>query len=190
MDDEEWAAEEEAIAQNKAGKGFTQHLSAIRRVLERARIANRKFNLSKCFLSQWEVVSLGLVVGCGCVRADPAKSNAIAVWPRASRKEDAERFLATMVFLRDHFSLLYSEIAKPLRDILSELHKETKEGNKKGKANAALYSDSERMLDELIDLRQGGQARLADAIRKGIRAQVQTDHGDAFYDVIGDSRIA
>ena len=93
-----------------------------------------KFKLSKCHFCQWEVHSLGLIVGCGCVRADPAKTKAISIWPRPSRMEDVERFLATMVFLRDHLSPRYSEIAKPLRDILAELHKERKAGKKRGKA--------------------------------------------------------
>ena len=95
-DADAWAVEEEAMKRNEVGDGFKQHLEAIRRVLARARRANLKF--------KWEVTSLGLVVGCGCVRADPSKTSAITLWPRPSRKEDAERFLATMVFLRDHMS--------------------------------------------------------------------------------------
>ena len=43
LDDEGWAAEEAAISQNETGAGFEQHLAALGRVLERARVANLKF---------------------------------------------------------------------------------------------------------------------------------------------------
>ena len=66
-------------------------MKVLSRILERARLANLKFKLSKCFFCQWEVHSLGLVVGCGCVRADPNETKAISVWPRPSRMEDVER---------------------------------------------------------------------------------------------------
>ena len=121
MDEEAWIEEEEAMSRGEVGKGFEQHLATLGRVLERARLANLKFKLSKCYFCQFEVRSLGLVVGCGCVRADPAKTKAISIWPRPSRMEDVERFLATTVFLRDHMSPRYSEIAKPLRDVLTDL---------------------------------------------------------------------
>ena len=39
-----------------------------------------------------------------------------------------------MVFLRDHLSPRYSEIAKPLRDNLAEPQKARRDGKKKGKA--------------------------------------------------------
>ena len=134
LDQEAWEREEEAAARGEIGEGFKQHVQALRRILERAQLANLKFKLSKCHFCQWEVHSLGLVVGCGCVRADPAKVSAIAVWPRPSREEDVERFLATMVFLRDHLSPRCSEIAKPLRDVLKQLQADRKAGKKKGKA--------------------------------------------------------
>ena len=66
------------------------------------------------------------------MRADAAKTAVITVWPRPSREEDVERFLATMVFLRDHLSPRYSEIAKPLRDVLKKLQADRKAGKKKG----------------------------------------------------------
>ena len=134
LDNEEWDRQDEATARGEAGEGFQQHLQVLGRILGRARLANLKFKLTKCYFCQWEVESLGLVCACGSVRADPKKTMAIAAWPRPSRLEDVERFLATMVFLRDHLSPRYSEIAKPLRDVLAILHEERREGKKKGKA--------------------------------------------------------
>ena len=107
LDNEEWARQDEATARGEAGEGFQQHLQVLGRILGRARLANLKFKLTKCYFCQWEVESLGLFCACGSVRADPKKTMAIAAWPRPSRLEDVERFLATMVFLRDHLSPRY-----------------------------------------------------------------------------------
>jgi len=114
--------------------GFDQHLIAISRVLERAEVANLRFKLDKCFFCQFEIKTLGMVAGCGVVKPDTDKTGAIAVWPRPSRLEDVERFLATTVFLREHLSPRYSSISKPLRDILTELQTKRRNKEVRGKA--------------------------------------------------------
>ena len=74
-----------------------------------------------------------MIAGCGVLKADPKKTAAISVWPRPSRMEDLERFLATTVYIRQHLSPRYSEVSKPLRDALAQLHEERKHGIKRGK---------------------------------------------------------
>ena len=72
--------------------------------------------------AQFSLPTLGLIAGCGVVSPDPAKRVTIDLWPRPSRLEDVEKFLATTVFLRPHLSPRYSEISRPLRDVLKPLH--------------------------------------------------------------------
>ena len=115
-------------------EGFHQHLEAIRRVLERARTAQLRFKLDKCWFAQLSISTLGMVAGLGVVQADPKKTASIVAWPRPSRLEDVERFLATTVFIREHLSPRYAEISKPLRDCLAQLHQDRASGKNKGKA--------------------------------------------------------
>ena len=51
---------------------------ALERVLERASVANLRFKLTKCFFVQYYLEALGMIVGCGVVKADPKKVKAIA----------------------------------------------------------------------------------------------------------------
>ena len=118
LDHRAW--EQEQLA-DKPGDGFHQHLAALRRLLDRARVACLRFKLDKCFFCQWSIETLGMIAGCGTLRASPKKTKAIATWPRPSRLEDVERFLATTVFIREHLSPRYSHIAKPRRDLLASL---------------------------------------------------------------------
>ena len=122
---------------------FDQHLSALRRVLQRARSKDLRFKLTKCYFCQWSVECLGMTVGQGVIRADPKKTKAITVWPRPSRLEDVERFLATTVFIRQHLSPRYSEVSKPLRDCLTELQQRRRDGKRTMKAKYHPHSENE-----------------------------------------------
>ena len=84
-------------------KAFKQHLEAIKRVFDRAASANLRFKLSKCYFCQFSLDTLGMVAGLGVVKTDPKKIQAIAEWPRPSRPEDVERFLASTVFFERTF---------------------------------------------------------------------------------------
>ena len=92
-------------------KEFERHLEALRRVFNRAREGQVRFKLSKCYFCQFTVECLGMIAGCGVLKADPKKTAAISVWPRPSRMEDLERFLATTVYIRQHLSPRYSEVS-------------------------------------------------------------------------------
>ena len=113
---------------------FDDHVKALDRILERATNANLRFKLDKCFFVQFSIATLGMVAGMGIVKPDPKKGAAIAIWPRPSRLEDVERFLATTVFIREHLSPRYSQVSKPLRDALTTLQQKRKSGEVKGKA--------------------------------------------------------
>ena len=108
-----------------------EHLDAVRKVLERAACANLRYKMSKCVFAQWSVPTLGMTAGRGIISADPKKIQGITTWPRPSRLEDLERFLATTVYIRDHPR--YSEFAKPLKDALQELQENHKQGRTKAK---------------------------------------------------------
>ena len=131
LDTEAWLVDQ---AETNETDGFTQHLDALARILERARTAKLRFKLDKCYFCQWSIETLGMTVGCGVLQASPKKTKAITAWPRPSRLEDVERFLATTVFIREHLSPRYSEIAKPLRDLLSQLQEDRKSGRKRSRA--------------------------------------------------------
>ena len=82
----------------------------------------------------------------GTVDVDPKKVAAITLWPRPSWQEDIEKFLATTVFLRPHLSPRYSEVTKPLRDALKDLHARraaglAKKGPRKQPPSAPLSED-------------------------------------------------
>ncbi|CAE8623312.1 unnamed protein product, partial [Polarella glacialis] len=103
-------------------QSFSKHLEALGRVFKRAATKNLRFKLSKCFFGQLSVDLLGMKAGLGAVSADAKKVQGIVAWPRPSRPEDIEKFLASCSFIRQHLSPRYSEVSKPLRDALSELH--------------------------------------------------------------------
>ena len=44
---------------------FDEHLLVLGRVFTRARVANLRFKLDKCFFAQWEIETLGMIAGCG-----------------------------------------------------------------------------------------------------------------------------
>ena len=125
LDSAAW--ERDAQEQHSDG-GFVQHLRALERVLERARVANLKFKLDKCYFCQWSLETLGMIAGNGTILASSRKTLAISQWPRPSRLEDVERFLATTVFIREHLSPRYSNIAKPLREVLAQLQEDRQSG--------------------------------------------------------------
>ena len=110
---------------------FEQHLDALDCVFKRAAKIDLRFKLSKCHFLQYAVPVLGEIAGLGKVSPDPSKTEAIRHWPRPSRVEDVERFLCTLSFFRAHISPHFSDIAKPLRDCMSELHERRAQGKYK-----------------------------------------------------------
>ena len=50
-------------------------------ILKCFRDLNLSLKLSKCEFDKMEIEFLGMIVGHGCIRMDPAKLSAIATWP-------------------------------------------------------------------------------------------------------------
>ena len=80
----------------------------LERFLERAKQHNLRLKLSRCYFAQFAIEALGVVAGMGVVRPDPKKVQGIVAWPRPSRLDDVEKFLATNVFIREHLSPRYN----------------------------------------------------------------------------------
>ena len=83
-----------------------------------------------------------MIAAVGCIKPDPKKTKAISVWPRPTRPEDVERFLATTVFIREHLSPQYSNISKPLRECLKDLQQKRRDKNQKYNKNTSSAGES------------------------------------------------
>ena len=104
VDDVQLGTGDALVGDPESTESFEQHLRALQKILERARVVELRYKLDKCFLFQLELPTLGMVAGRGVITSDPAKVEAIQKWPRPQRPEDIERFLATMVFIREHLT--------------------------------------------------------------------------------------
>ena len=107
---------------------FDKHLESLKIVFKRAASVNLRLKLTKCWFCQFELSLLGMIVGRGNMSPDPSKILALDAWPRPSRREDVEKFLCSFGYIRQFLSPKFSELAKPLRDCLSELHASRSQG--------------------------------------------------------------
>ena len=69
--------------------------------------------LSKCEFGKAEIKFLGMIVGCGCIRMDPAKLSAIATWPQLKTVKAVCSLLGFCNFYRK-FIPRFSNIVAPL----------------------------------------------------------------------------
>ena len=100
---------------------FDLHLQCLQRMMSAAEKHGLRFKLSKCWFCQWVVSSLGKVAGVGTVAPAEKQVQGILTFPRPTRHEDLERYLALMVFIKQHLSPRLSHVTKPLRDALAVL---------------------------------------------------------------------
>ena len=85
----------------------------VRWVLQRFHDLRLSLKLSQCEFSKSEVKFLGMVVGCGCIRMDPAKLSAIASWPPPKTIKAVRLFLGFCNFYRK-FIPSFSTVVAPL----------------------------------------------------------------------------
>ena len=85
----------------------------VRLVLQRFCDLGLSLKLSKCEFSKLEVEFLGMIVGCGCIRMDPAKLSAIASWPPPKMVKAIRSLLGFCNFYRK-FIPNFSTVAAPL----------------------------------------------------------------------------
>ena len=100
-----------------AGKNQEEHDKNLRRLLERARKFNVKFNRDKIQLNQKEVTYLGHIVSARGLKPDPQKVKAISEMPDPTDKQGIQRLLGSLNFLRGFIPDI-SQLTEPLRALL------------------------------------------------------------------------
>ena len=102
-----------------AGRTQADHDANLRKLLERAREVNIKFNKAKIQLYQSEVKYLGHIVSGDGLKPDPEKLEAIDRMPNPEDKAGIQRILRTVNFLRSYIPNM-SALTKPLRSLLKD----------------------------------------------------------------------
>lgn len=99
-------------------RNLQEHIQHVRLVLQRL-FENKLFvKAEKCQFHESSVTFLGFVIEQGQVRADPAKVEAVAEWPRPETRKQLQRFLGFANFYR-RFIKNYSQKAAPLTHLTS-----------------------------------------------------------------------
>lgn len=102
------------------GHTFEEFFEALQSVLERLSQAGMRANPSKSRIAQKEIEYLGHIVGLEGVRADPAKLDAIAAFPRPSNKRELRGFLGLISYYREHMGKELSKILAPLHELTNK----------------------------------------------------------------------
>ena len=97
-------------------RDFDSHLDRLERLFERLVQAGLKLKVSKCRLLQREVAFLGHRVNVAGLSTDPAKVEAIRVWPTPAFLRHVPAFFGLCSYYRK-FVPEYSEIAAPLHSM-------------------------------------------------------------------------
>lgn len=98
---------------------FNEHVSLLKRVLNKLKFANLTLNLDKCYFFRDSLKYLGYVVDSQGLRTDPEKVEAILNFPTPKSKKDLKRFLGTATWYR-RFVPQFSTIAGPLNRLTSQ----------------------------------------------------------------------
>lgn len=97
---------------------FEEHVSLLRRVHEKLRMANLTINLDKSQFFRSKLRYLGYVVDAQGLRTDPEKVQAILDYPTPTIKKEVKRFLGTASWYR-RFIPNFSTVAGPLNKLTS-----------------------------------------------------------------------
>jgi hypothetical protein len=98
-------------------KDLDKHRKLVRQVLEVFRSNNLSLKIKKCKFEKTQVKYLGLIVGDGETRMDPAKVSAVANWPEPENKKQLQSFLGFCNYYR-RFIKDFSEITRLLHDLM------------------------------------------------------------------------
>ena len=100
------------------GQNQEEHDANLKKLLERAKKYNVKFNKDKLQLNQHEVKYLGHIVSAEGLRPDPEKVLAINDMPNPTDSKGIQRLMGSLNFLRGFIPNI-SEITEPLRALLN-----------------------------------------------------------------------
>ena len=92
---------------------WSQHICHVRQYLQVIRDAGITLNLDKCDFGKSEVKPVGHIVGTGCRKADPERTQAMSSMARPSTKRDLRKFLGAMGYYRDYIPQ-FARMIKPL----------------------------------------------------------------------------
>uniref|UniRef100_A0A8P4GPN0 Gypsy retrotransposon integrase-like protein 1 n=1 Tax=Dicentrarchus labrax TaxID=13489 RepID=A0A8P4GPN0_DICLA len=95
-----------------------EHVQHVRQVLQRLLENKLYVKAEKCEFNVTSVSFLGFIIERGQVKADPAKIQAVADWPRPTTRKQLQRFLGFANFYR-RFIRNYSKVAAPLTKLTS-----------------------------------------------------------------------
>lgn len=101
------------------GKNQKEHDNNLRKVLEKAREKNIKFNQTKCKFSLNEIKFVGHIIGSFGVKPDNEKIKSIMEMPLPKNKNDLERFLGMVTYVAKFIPNL-SEVTTNLRQLLKK----------------------------------------------------------------------
>ncbi|KAL0463296.1 UNVERIFIED_CONTAM: Retrovirus-related Pol polyprotein from transposon [Sesamum latifolium] len=99
---------------------LAEHVEHLRQVLARLREYELYAKVSKCSFAQETISFLEHIVERGRIRMDPKKVQAIEEWQPPSDVHDLRSFLGLTNYYR-HFVKSYSEIARPMTDLLKKM---------------------------------------------------------------------
>lgn len=102
---------------NVHSKTWQQHLLDLRATFERLRKAGLRLNIAKCQFCQPELAFLGFITSSEGIKADPAKTQKMADFPRPNSVEGIRSFLGLLSFYR-RFIPDFSTLAQPLNLLL------------------------------------------------------------------------
>ena len=98
---------------------WSQHMYHARQYLQVIRDAGITLNLQKCDFDKPEVKLVGHIVGSGCRKADPERTQAMSEIARSSTKLELRKFIGEMGYYRDYIQQ-FARLAKPLTDLTSK----------------------------------------------------------------------
>lgn len=98
---------------------FDKHISLLKRVLNKLKMANLTINFEKSQFFRKELKYLGYIVDCNGLHADPIKTVAILNYKTPSNRKEVRRFLGTASWYR-RFVPNFSSLAAPLNKLTSQ----------------------------------------------------------------------
>lgn len=110
-------------------KTFEEHLERVEKVLQRLREKNLKLSPKKCEFFRQQVKYVGNIVSENGIEPDPEKIAKVKEWPTPLNPDEVRRFLGFVGYYR-RFIKGFSNIARPLNELLPDTKKKSRKGTK------------------------------------------------------------